>query len=102
MNQERIATLQTLVDNDPEDVFSLYALGLEYLESDQQRSQTFFTRVLDLEPNYVAAYFQLGKLYAAAADEGEARHWLELGINVARQVGDSHAHDEMQEFLDAM
>lgn len=102
MNQERIATLQSLVDQDPEDVFSLYALGLEYLESDNQRSQTYFTRVLDLEPNYVAAYFQLGKLYAAAADEGEARHWLELGMNVASQVGDQHALEEMQDFLDGL
>jgi tetratricopeptide (TPR) repeat protein len=102
VNQERIATLQSLVDQDPEDVFSLYALGLEYLESDNQRSQTYFTRVLDLEPNYVAAYFQLGKLYAAAADEGEARHWLELGMNVAGQVGDQHALEEMQDFLDGL
>lgn len=102
MNQERIDTLNQLVAQNPEDVFSLYALGLEYLEADSQRSQTFFTRVLDLEPNYVAAYFQLGKLYADDGDEGEARHWLELGISVANQVGDSHAREEMQDFLDQL
>ena len=102
MNQDRIETLHQLIARDPEDVFSLYALGLEYAEHDAQRSQTYFTRVLDLEPNYVAAYFQLGKLFAREGDESEARHWLELGMSVAQQVGDSHAHEEMQDFLDQL
>ena len=102
MNQERVATLESLLKMDPGDVFTTYALGLECLESQQDRAEQQFRRVLELDANYVAAYFQLGKLAADQDKIEAARIWLEKGMEVAEQVGDHHALGEMQEFLDEM
>ena len=100
MNQDRVATLEKLLQMDPGDVFSAYALGLECLESQPERAEQQFLRVLQLDPKYVAAYFQMGKLSADQDKIEAARNWLEKGIEVADQVGDHHALGEMQDFLD--
>lgn len=102
MNTERVATLKKLIEMDPQDTFSVYALGLEYLEGDPAQAQSQFQNVLKIDPRYVAAYFQLGKLSCDQGDEKAATEWLEKGIAVAEEVGDSHAAGEMQDFLDQM
>lgn len=102
MNQERVATLEKLLKMDPCDVFSTYALGLEFLEGQPERAEQQFRRVLELDAKYVAAYFQLGKLAADQDKLEAARKWLEQGIEVAEQVGDHHALGEMQDFLDSL
>lgn len=100
MNEERIKTLQQLLQMDPADVFSEFALGLEYLESQPETAKQHFQRTLDKDSRYVAAYFQLGKLFFDQGDEKAATEWLEKGIAVAEEVGDAHAAGEMQDFLD--
>lgn len=102
MNTERIETLRKLLEMEPTDVFSRYALGLEYLAEQPEVSEQCFLKVLELDPNYVAAYFQLGQLKAEVGRNQEAADWLERGIEVAGRVGDSHALAEMQDFLDQL
>lgn len=99
MNQERVATLEKLLQMDPGDVFSNYALALECLEGQPERAEQQFVRVLQLDADYVAAYFQLGKLAADQDKIESARNWLEKGMEVAEKVGDHHALGEMQDFL---
>ena len=102
MNEERIKTLQQLLQMDPADVFTEFALGLEFLESQPEQARQHFLKTLSKDDRYVAAYFQLGKLCFDQADEKAATEWLEKGIGVAEEVGDSHAAGEMQDFLDQM
>jgi len=102
MNQDRVDTLKKLIQMDPSDTFSVYALGLEYLENDPPQALSQFQRVLELDPKYVAAYFQLGKLRFDLGEEEAATEWLEKGILVAEEVKDFHAAGEMQDFLDQM
>lgn len=97
-----MATLQKLLQMDPSDVFSHYALGLEQLEGNAAESERCFLRVLELDARYVAAYFQLGQLKAELGELEAAQSWLEKGIEVAEQVGDQHALGEMQDFLDQL
>lgn len=102
MNEERINTLRQLLKMDPSDVFSQFALGLEYLEAHPELARRQFHLTLEKDQRYVAAYFQLGKLFFDQGDEKAATEWLEKGIRVAEEVGDSHAAGEMQDFLDQM
>jgi len=97
-----MATLQKLLQMDPKDVFSHYALGLEHLEQNAAEAERCFLRVLELDTQYVAAYFQLGQLKAELGDIESSQSWLEKGIEVAEQVGDQHALGEMQDFLDQL
>ncbi|MBX3166658.1 MAG: hypothetical protein KF760_04570 [Candidatus Eremiobacteraeota bacterium] len=100
MNEERIKTLQQLLKMDPTDVFSEFALGLEFLEAHPELAQRHFYLTLEKDDRYVAAYFQLGKLFFDQGNEKAATEWLEKGIQVAEEVGDAHAAGEMQDFLD--
>ena len=102
MNEERIKTLQQLLQMDPGDVFTEFALGLEFLEAHPERAQAHFYQTLEKDNRYVAAYFQLGKLFFDQGHEKAATDWLEKGIRVAEEVGDAHAAGEMQDFLDQM
>ena len=102
MNEERIKTLQQLLQMDPADIFTESALGLEFLESQPDRAKDHFLQTLEKDDRYVAAYFQLGKLCFDQGDEKAATGWLEKGIQVAEEVGDAHAAGEMQDFLDQM
>ncbi len=102
MNQERIKTLQQLLQMDPNDTFTQFALGLEHLEGQPLEAERHFRLTLEKDDRYVAAYFQLGKLAFDQGDEKAATDWLEKGIAVAEEVGDAHAAGDMQDFLDQM
>lgn len=102
MNEERLAQLEKILQLDPEDVFTHFALGLEHWEHHPQKAESQFRRVLELDPKYVPAYFQLGKLAAEQEHSEVACQWLKQGIGLAEEVGDRHALEEMQDFLDGL
>ncbi len=102
MNQERVQQLEKLLALDSQDVFTNFALGLEFWEGDPERALSQFERVLELDAKYVPAYFQLGKLMAEQGKDKQARDWLLRGMDLAEEVGDRHALEEMQDFLDGL
>lgn len=99
---DRLSQLKKILEIEPQDVFTNYALGLEYLENSPQQAEAQLRRVLELDTQYVPAYFQLGKLAADQDSLPQARAWLEKGIEIAEKVGDHHALGEMQDFLDQL
>jgi lipoprotein NlpI len=54
-----------------------------------------FDRVLQLDANYVAAYFHKGNTLIGASRSEEAREVLAQGIQVAQRQGNDHAAEEM-------
>lgn len=102
MNQERIQTLQKLLQMDPSDIFTRYALGLEYVQDQPDQALQHFRAVVEAQPDYVPGYFQAGRLEADRGNTEDARSWLERGLAVAERVGDWHAHGEIQEALDEL
>ena len=95
--------LEQLLQSNPDDVFLHYALALtDVAEGDTAGGIRRLDDVLRRDPNYVAAYFQKGQLLAEQDRREEAREVLELGIQVAHQVGDAHAEAEMTAFLESL
>jgi thioredoxin-like negative regulator of GroEL len=95
--------LQQMLQENPDDPFLLYALALEDRSGgNEEAALTGLRQVLTVDSQYVAAYFQLGQLLAGMGRQDEARTSLQQGINVADQVGDSHAAGEMREFLGSL
>jgi thioredoxin-like negative regulator of GroEL len=95
--------LEQLLESDPDDVFLLYALAKARIsEGDVEAGLDQFQAVIDRHPDYVPAYFQKGQALAERGRTEEARAVLVDGINVARKVGDGHAHREMTEFLESL
>lgn len=99
MNDERARILAQLLEVEPQDTFSRFALGLELWQQQPEVALQHFQTILGYDSRYVPAYFQLGRLLAELSRVDEARSWIERGIEIAEQVGDHHALGEMQDFL---
>ncbi len=86
MNQNRIQQLLELINEDPNDAFLHYALGLEYLaENNLHQAQQSFEKSLSLNPHYIPAYYQLGMLFYNLNHSEESLHFLKKGLEIAQQ-----------------
>ncbi len=103
MTSDRLTRLKALLDQDPDDSFTHYAIALELASREETRSAIEILEALvQRDPRYVAAYQQLGTLYQVVGRQEQARAVLGRGIGVALQEDDLHARDEMQEALDLL
>jgi tetratricopeptide (TPR) repeat protein len=87
---------------DPNDAFTLYAIGLEYLKIDKQKAVEYFTKLIISQPNYVSTYYQLGTLFAESGDKSEAENIFRKGIEIATKIKDFHALSELKNVLNNM
>jgi Putative Zn-dependent protease, contains TPR repeats len=92
--------LESFVAEDPNDSFSRYAFALELeKESGAQEAVAQLKEVISRDPNYVAAYQQLGRLLAQSELIDEAREVYRRGIELASRSGDQRSRNEMQDSL---
>jgi len=98
-----IDEIRNLLRNEPGDVFLNYSLAmLQKKEGLTQEALASFERCIELDPDYIAAYFHKGMYLASLGEVEQARTELETGIERARSCGDEHALGEMTEFLSAL
>lgn len=103
MNQDRIASLQELIEADPQDPDTRYMLALEYQKWNRhEEALKSFRETIERFPDYSAAYFMAGQLLARLQRHTEARAVVQRGIEAAIRSGERHAQSEMQEFLDRL
>lgn len=77
-----------------------YALGCEYLKAgDPARAAEHLGKAVALEPDYSAAWKQLGRAQSDAGLEDQAMDTYRRGIRVANERGDIQAAREMTVFL---
>ena len=99
----RLEQLEKFLEEEPADTFTHYAIALEYIaKRNYDEAIAKFEEVLALDPNYVAAYHQLGLLYVRLDLVDDARKIFEQGIRVADQIRDAHARSEMEDALDEL
>ncbi len=70
------------LDNDKKaTLYAHYYLGLVYLDREMyEDAQTFFRKTLQLGPNLIEAYYELGRAFWFAGDADEARRTWEEGF----------------------
>jgi predicted negative regulator of RcsB-dependent stress response len=81
---------------------AMLRLTLARLLAEQQRFEEAVTHLeyaVQREPQYTAAWKELGKACLAREDHGGARRAWESGIEAARKNGDKQAEKEMAVFL---
>jgi hypothetical protein len=61
-----------------------------------------FRTLLELDGNYVNAFFMGAQALQQAERNDEAIQWLRDGINCAQRVGNRHAESEMQTLLEEL
>ncbi len=100
---ERIQALQSMLANAPENTFVRYALAMEHLNGgDAETAVKEFRAVLDVDPNYSAAYFHGGQALERLGRIEDARALYEKGIEATERSGDLKMRGEIQGALDML
>jgi Tfp pilus assembly protein PilF len=99
----RLEKLQGMLQDSPEDVFLNYAVAMEHVSGARtDDALAAFRRVLTIDPNHSAAWFQMAQLHSQAADFSCAREAAARGVEAARVQGDQHAVEEIGGFLESL
>jgi predicted Zn-dependent protease len=97
---DRVALLNDILNQNPDDAFARYGLALEYSKIGQtEQALSEFENLLTRHPDYTAGYFMAAQTLAAASRVEEAKAMLSKGIASAKKTGNAHAQSEMEAML---
>ena len=100
---DRIAMLNDILAQNPDDAFARYGLALEHSKiGEVERALDEFGKLLSAHPDYTAGYFMAAQTLANASRVEEAKKMLVDGISSARRTNNSHAQSEMTAMLDEL
>lgn len=86
-----------MLDRQPGDPFTLYAVALEYKKAGQlDQAIEYLDRTLQFDPSYCYAYFQKGVVLEEQGDLEAAKSVYRAGIEAATRKGDAHAKSELE------
>ncbi len=93
----RLEQLQNFLNESPEDPFLHYAIAQEYHKANQfEQAEAKYEYLAEQHPNYVATYFHYGALLQKTGRKENALEIYSKGMQIAREIGDSHALSELQ------
>jgi len=97
---DRIAALNDILTQNPNDTFARYGLAMEYsTQGDLDRALAEFSILLKTNPDYTAGYFMAAQALARADRIAEAKAMVTDGIASAHRAGNLHAQSEMEAML---
>jgi tetratricopeptide (TPR) repeat protein len=100
MNEERLKKLMEWEAQKPEDAFLKFAIAQEYVSAENDAEALKYYKVLLASfPDYLASYYQLGKLYERSGDRENAVKAYEQGMQVAQAAKDFKTLNELNEAL---
>ena len=98
--ETRIALLRALAAETPDDATTWFLLGRELLSRGHATQATeAFESAIHADPDYAAAYRQLGNAQEAAGLADAAAETYRRGVEVAARTNDLQAGKEMNAFL---
>jgi Tfp pilus assembly protein PilF len=100
---ERLSRIDMIIEmlkNEPSDLFLTYALGVEYVaELSLQDAEIQFKKTLEIDKDYIPAFYQLGKLFESQLKNTEALHYFKLGLEKAKEQKNNKAINEFGEAI---
>jgi tetratricopeptide (TPR) repeat protein len=94
----RIKQLKEFLKEDQNDSFLKYALALEYMKIEENNTaKDCFLSLIAGDKNYLASYYQLGKLYESLSDQEPAIEIYKKGIEIAQKSENKKTLLELQE-----
>ena len=95
--------LEALLADSPDDTFLNYALAMQCAsDGDEPAAIERMDGLLERDPQYVPAYFQLAQIVIRRGDPERGKRLLLRGIEMARRAGDDHAEGEMRGVLEQL
>jgi Tfp pilus assembly protein PilF len=100
MNKSRQQLLEGMLENEPDDAFLNYAIALEFVKNNQvEKAIHILEKVISVHPDYLASYYQLGKLYEQNNLSGQAKKIYECGVEVAKKQNNIKTLNELNEAI---
>lgn len=100
MENSRLNQLFSFLERSPLDSFTLYSIGLEYLQmEDYKNAQNYFQKVYNHDPSYLGTYYQLAKCLRLLDNDEEAMEIYRQGMEQAKTQKKQHTFAELQNAL---
>ncbi len=97
MHTNRIAQLEQILTENPNNTFALFALAKEYEKNNQcDNAVQVFEKLLLIDADYLGAYFHLAKNYEQLDEVKKALNIYEAGILLAQKMKDTHSLSELK------
>lgn len=97
---DRLEALKAMLEDDPADAFTRYALALELRSLGQvDEAIAELARLVKDAPDYVATYYQYARALQARGRIAEAKDAVRDGVGVATAAGDAHTKGELEDLL---
>jgi uncharacterized protein HemY len=97
----RSEIFRRMAEQDPSNEMIWYGLGSEYLKEERwAEAAVALRRVIELKPDYTAAYQMLGAALAQQGEVAAAREAWTQGLVVAQDTGAWKAQQHIQALLD--
>jgi tetratricopeptide (TPR) repeat protein len=103
MTQDRLAIFESMAKDQPNDAMIWYGLANEYSKLERwAESADALNRVVEINPDYTAAYQLLGTALLNLGRTDEAKAAWRHGIEAADRTGAWKARQHMQGLLDGV
>jgi tetratricopeptide (TPR) repeat protein len=90
--------LAEMLKKEPQDVFLNFALAVEYIgEQRWEEAEKQLLRTLEMDKDYLACYYQLGKVSEKMNKEDKALEYYKSGIPIAKKQNNQNALNELNE-----
>ena len=97
---QRLAAIQSLVEQDPSNSRLRYMLAMETLNlGDLDGAVRVFEDIVTRDPDYPAAYYHAGQALEKLARTDDARAMYRRGIEATTRNGDAHTRSELEAAL---
>jgi tetratricopeptide (TPR) repeat protein len=97
---DRLAMLNEILAQNPNDAFARYGLAMEYSKSGEvEQALDQFNKLLVANPDYTPGYFMAAQTLARENRTAEAKKMLSEGIASAKRTSNAHAQSEMEAML---
>lgn len=100
MSINRLEMITEMLVKNPDDTFLNYAAALEHKKRNKpKKAITIFKKIVNQDPDYLATYYQLGKLLEEVGKTEEAVEVYKTGRELAKKTKDVKAMGELSEAL---
>ncbi len=97
---DRKKILHEYITENPKDEFSLYALAIEYIAiNDFENANFYFSKLTEINSNYLPIYYAQGKMYEALGKIKEAVACYKTGVKIASIQKNNKTLGELMEAL---
>jgi tetratricopeptide (TPR) repeat protein len=97
MHTNRIERLKSIIVENPNDTFALFALAKELEKAGElENASQMIEKLLVIDKMYIGAYYHLAKIYEQLDEIKKALNIYEEGILIAQKLNDMHSLSELK------